>query len=73
MAGEFKVANSVIEQTLNEAETDNGMSRDAMANALQSALITEMLKSRPAADVRQNIEFLLENADSEFMVVTRGC
>ncbi len=73
MAGEFKVANSVIEQALNDADSDKGMSRDAMANALQSALINEMLKTRSAADVRQNIEFLLENADSEFMVVTRGC
>ncbi len=73
MAGEFKVANAAIEQTLTEADNDKGMSRDAMANALQSALITEMLKNRSATDVRQNIEFLLENADSEFMVVTRGC
>lgn len=73
MAGEFKVANTAIEQTLNEADADKGMSRDAMANALQSALITEMLKNRSAADIRQNIEFLLENADSDFMVVTRGC
>ncbi|BFM16036.1 hypothetical protein R50073_22190 [Maricurvus nonylphenolicus] len=73
MAGEFKIAEKAIQDALSSAQQDPAMSEDAMAQALQSSLISEMLKHSSAQDIRQRIEFLLENANSDFMVVTRGC
>lgn len=73
MAGEFKVAEKAIQDAFLSAQQDPAMSEDGMAQALQSSLITELLKNSSADDIRQRIEFLLENANSDFMVVTRGC
>jgi S-adenosylmethionine synthetase len=73
MAGEFKVAEKAIQSALLSAQQTPSMSEDAMAQALQSSLISELLKHSSADDIRQRIEFLLENTNSEFMVVTRGC
>ena len=73
MAGEYDVARKCIEQALEGAAQDRGMSPQTMSDALLATLLGHMLKSRSRKDLLSFIEFQMEASGEEEFVITRGC
>ncbi|MGD9603331.1 MAG: hypothetical protein AB7O21_01735 [Gammaproteobacteria bacterium] len=73
MAGEYDVARACVEQALAQAARHDGMSEDAMCNALLGTLIGVMAKGRTRKDLMSFIEFQIEAIGEDEFVITRGC
>ncbi|MCV6622778.1 MAG: hypothetical protein OIF51_13625 [Cellvibrionaceae bacterium] len=73
MSGEYKTAQTLIENALSEADNSANSSADALSQALLGVLLQSMAKQRGIADLKSFIDFQLENLDTDEIVVTRGC
>ncbi|WP_299769362.1 hypothetical protein [uncultured Pseudoteredinibacter sp.] len=73
MSGEYKTAQTLIENALAEADNSANSSADALSQALLGVLLQSMAKQRGIADLKSFIDFQLENLDTDEIVVTRGC
>lgn len=73
MSGEYKTAQTLLENALAEADNSANSSADALSQALLGVLLQSMAKQRGIADLKSFIDFQLENLDTDEIVVTRGC
>ena len=73
MAGEFKIARASIEQAVDAANADAGMSIDVMESALLNVLLEQMSTTRSRKDLASLINFQMESVGEDEFVVTRGC
>jgi len=73
MSGEYKTAQTLIENALAEADNSANSSADALSQALLGVLLQSMATQRGIADLKSFIDFQLENLDTDEIVVTRGC
>ena len=73
MAGEYQVAQKVVEQAMEEASASTKMSEDAMCLALFSELIGRMAKTNSKQQLTDLLHFQLESLGNDEHVITRGC
>lgn len=73
MAGEYKVAQAVLDQAIQQTEGDRSMSTDSLISALLGLLLSEQAKSRPKEDILSFVEHHLDNLGDDEHVITRGC
>lgn len=73
MAGEYKLAQQLFDQGMQQAEQDPSMGPEALANALLGLILTDQAKNRSKADIQSFVEHHLENIGDDEMVITRGC
>jgi len=74
MAGEYQYADTLIQQALTQAESDNQMSSDAMRRAILSAILNYSLETgKCVSSLLDEIDYLVDNLKDEEQVVTRGC
>lgn len=73
MAGEFKIAQQSIRDAMEAASTESNMSQDAMGRALLAELLQTLSQQSSSAELKDMIEYQLDNLASDSFVVTRGC
>lgn len=73
MAGEYQVAQRVIEEAVEEANTNKKMSEDAMNLALFSEMVGRMAKTNSKQQLTDLLHFQLESIGNDEHVITRGC
>ncbi len=73
MAGEFKIAQQSISDAMEKAATEGGMSQDAMGRTLLAELLQTLSKQHSSAELKDMIDYQLENLSADSFVVTRGC
>lgn len=73
MAGEYRIAQTALDQAKQEAENNPSMSTDALINTLLGLLLSEQASSRSKADVLSFVEHHLDNLGDDEHVITRGC
>lgn len=72
MAGESQLAQTLFEDALARAESDAAMSPDTLANALLTAVLGHLAKTRSRADLTSLVQFELDAAGEDEFVITRG-
>jgi hypothetical protein len=74
MAGEYQLAQKMIDQGLEAARAENGMDEDTFARAMMYQLIEHNQSNRTGKDIiselEQHIRVIEDGGDS---VITRGC
>ncbi len=73
MAGEFKIAQQSIHDAMETASAESSMSQDAMGRALLAELLQALSKQHASAELKDMIDYQLENLSADSFVVTRGC
>ncbi len=73
MAGEFKVAQQSIGDAMEKASTEKSMGEDAMGRALLAELLQTLSKQHSSAELKEMIDYQLDNLSADSFVVTRGC
>lgn len=73
MRDESALAKDIISTALETADTNPSMSAESLSNALLTALVYQLLKSRSKRNILDFVEYDLDHAGSEFEVVTREC
>ena len=73
MAGEFRIAQNAINEAMETAEAENGMSTEAMGRALLTELLQHLSKQHSPDTLRDLVDYQLENLSADAFVITRGC
>ena len=74
MAGEYHYADSLIQQALNQADSDSNMSSDTMRHSLLTSIISHSLKSgHNDRRLMEEIEYLIESLSGDEQIAARGC
>ncbi|MAZ88041.1 MAG: hypothetical protein CL693_10370 [Cellvibrionaceae bacterium] len=73
MAGEFKIAQQAIRDAMETAAAENSMSQDAMGRALLAELLQALSKQSSSAELKDMVDYQLENLSTDSFVITRGC
>jgi len=73
VAGEFKIAQHHIGEAIEAARAEKSMSEEAMSRALLTELLGILSKQHSPAELKEMIDYQLENISSDSFVVTRGC
>lgn len=73
MSGESTYAKKVMENVIEEAESNPQYLPDAMSRALMSALIAHFQTHRENADIVSELNSIIDNIGDDELVITRGC
>ncbi len=74
MAGEYQLAEQVLESGLESARNKEGMDEGTYARAMMYQLIEHNRKSRTQKDIISELEqYIRDFADEGQPVITRGC
>ncbi len=73
MPGEAPYAKELVAKAMEEAEAQASFDRDSMGRALIMAVIQQYGEYRPLSDIRQELQFTIDNLDEDEFVITRGC
>ena len=74
MAGEYQLAQRLIDEGVRTAQKDALMDDEVLSRALMAQLIAHYRQSRSPADVASELEHHLRSLeDGDHVVVTRGC
>lgn len=73
MSGETQVAKQLVSDAMAQAKTNPQFDQDTLGRALIAAVIEHYLQYRKPDDVKQELQFTIDNLDEDEFVVTRGC
>ncbi len=73
MAGENKIAQSLVQGALQAADKDNAMSREILLIELLTAALKQLAAYNSREQLESMIDFRLDNIDENEFVITRGC
>lgn len=73
MVGEYKVAKEVVAKVITDAENQNDMCTDAMANAMFTSILGHMIKTNDRKALEHLFYYSLDSLDEDEFLVTRGC
>ena len=73
MSGESQIAKQAVTEAMAQAQSDPHLDQDTMGRAILNAVIEHYLGYRKLDDVKQEIQFTLDNLDEDEFVITRGC
>lgn len=73
MSGESKLAQRLVAEAMEEAEAAANMDGDTLGRAIINAVIEHNLRHRQLDDVKQELQYTLDNLDQDEFVITRGC
>ena len=74
MAGEYQLAQRLIDDGITTAVAETEMDDDVLARALMTQLLEHYRKSRPVDDIISELEHHIRwLQDGDDIVVTRGC
>jgi len=73
MAGEFRIAQHHIGEAVETAKAENSMSEEVMGRALLTEVLVVLSQQQSPSNLKEMIDYQLENLSSDEFVVTRGC
>ncbi len=73
MSGETQTAKQLVADAMAQAAADPHLDQDTMGRALINAVIEQYLGYRKLGDVKQELQFTIDNLDADEFVITRGC
>jgi len=73
MAGEFRIAQNHIGEAVETAKAENSMSEEVMGRALLTEVLVVLSQQQSPSNLKEMIDYQLENLSSDEFVVTRGC
>jgi len=73
MAGEFRIAQHHIGEARETAKAENSMSEEVMGRALLTEVLAVLSQQHTPSNLKEMIDYQLENLSSDEFVVTRGC
>lgn len=74
MAGEYQLAEQILESGLESARNEEGMDENTYARAMMHELIEHNKRSRTSKDIISELEqYIRDFADEGQPVITRGC
>ena len=72
MSGETQAARQLIADAMAQAES-NRFDRNVLGRAIINAAIADCLTRRSPEDLRQELQFTIDNLGEDEFVITRGC
>jgi hypothetical protein len=73
MSGASQVAKKLVADSMAQAAADPHLDQDSMGRAIITAVIEHYLQYRKLGDVKQELQFTIDNLDEDEFVITRGC
>lgn len=70
---ETQLAKTLLTDAIAKVEADPQLDADAFGRALINVVIEHSLSYRSLADVKQELQYTLDNLDEDEFVITRGC
>ena len=73
MSGENQFAHQLVADAMEQASNNPHFDQDTLGRAIIAAVLRHYASYRKISDIKQELEFTIDNLDADEFVITRGC